>query len=26
LQKDGIWTPSVERLPYYDGPILGDTT
>jgi hypothetical protein len=23
LQKDSIWTPSVERLPYYDGPILG---
>ena len=26
LQRSGIWTPSIERLPYYDGPILGDTT
>ena len=22
LQRDGIWRPSVETLPYYDGPIL----
>ncbi|MDG1972477.1 MAG: polysaccharide deacetylase [Paracoccaceae bacterium] len=28
LQKDGVWSPSVETLPYYPGPILGekDTT
>ena len=26
LQRSGTWTPSVERLPYYDGPILGEKT
>ena len=26
LQRGAIWQPSVEKLPYYDGPILGDKT
>lgn len=26
LQRDAIWQPSVETLPYFDGPILGGET
>ena len=22
IQRDGLWHPSVEKLPYYPGPIL----